>query len=411
VYVLVFNPGGNSLKAEIVQVEPGQTHAYEGKYLASVSVEGIGKEPALLRYEGKKIVARDPIDAADYQAAARQLLHWFGRKSGLPALDRLACAGIRVVHGGTEFIEPARMTDAVAEKIRGFENLAPLHNKNSLEVLQPLRDRLTQTPIYGVFDTAFHHTIPDVASTYAIPHELARKHGIRRFGFHGISHRYQLERYAALAGRAPNDCTLVTMHLESGCSVTAIRNGKSVDNTMGMTPLEGLMMGTRSGDIDPALIPFLMRQERLEVEDVMKILNKESGLLGVSGESLDTRELMKSYESNARVRLAMNVFCYRVVKAVGAYLAALGGADAIIFGGGIAENNLLLRKNMGEALRWCGLEIDRVAEQKLIDVEGRLSTERSPLQAWVIPVEEGLQIAYECSLCADVQRSHSGKAV
>jgi acetate kinase len=154
-----------------------------------------------------------------------------------------------------------------------------------------------------------------------------------------------------------------------------------------------------------------MRQERLEVEDVMKILNKESGLLGVSGESLDTRELMKSYESNARVRLAMNVFCYRVVKAVGAYLAALGGADAIIFGGGIAENNLLLRKNMGEALRWCGLEIDRVAEQKLIDVEGRLSTERSPLQAWVIPVEEGLQIAYECSLCADVQRSHSGKAV
>ena len=199
-----------------------------------------------------------------------------------------------------------------------------------------------------------------------------------------------------LAGAA-----LVTMHLESGCSVNAIREGKSVDNTMGMTPLEGLMMGTRSGNIDPSVIPFLMRAEDIQAEDVMKILNKESGLLGLSGESLDTRVLMKSYESNARVKLAMDVFCYRVVKAVGAYLAALGGADAIVFGGGIAENNLLLRRNIGDALRWCGLEIDTEAQRNLIDIEGRLSTEQSPLQAWVIPVEEGLEIAYECSLCAD----------
>ncbi len=285
--------------------------------------------------------------------------------------------------------------------MRAFENLAPLHNKNSLEVLGPLRNRLGDTPVYGVFDTAFHHTIPEVASAYGLNYELAQKHRIRRYGFHGISHRYQLERYAALADKPVEECTLVTMHLESGCSVNAIREGKSVDNTMGMTPLEGLMMGTRSGNIDPSVIPFLMCAEDIQAEDVMKILNKESGLLGLSGESLDTRVLMKSYESNARVKLAMDVFCYRVVKAVGAYLAALGGADAIVFGGGIAENNLLLRRNIGDALRWCGLEIDTEAQRNLIDIEGRLSTEQSPLQAWVIPVEEGLEIAYECSLCAD----------
>jgi acetate kinase len=401
-YVLVFNPGGNSLKAEIVQVEPGQTHAYEGKYLASVSIEGIGKQPELLRYQGKEVVAREPIDAADYKAAAQALLNWFSRASGLPGLNQLACAGVRVVHGGGEFVEPVKMTEAIVEKIRALEDLAPLHNRNSLAVLGPVRDRLGHTPVYGVFDTAFHHTIPEVAATYGLPYELAQKHRIRRYGFHGISHRYQLERYAALAGKRVEDCTLVTMHLESGCSVTAIRKGKSVDNTMGMTPLEGLMMGTRCGDIDPSVIPFLMHAEGVKVEDVMKILNKESGLLGISGESLDTRVLMKSYESNARVKLAMDVFCYRVVKAVGAYLAALGGADAVIFGGGIAENNLLLRSNIAEALRWCGLEMDREAQEKLIDIEGRLSTERSPLQAWVIPVEEGLQIAYECSRCADL---------
>ncbi len=401
-YVLVFNPGGNSLKAEIVQVKPGQTHAYGGNYLASVSIEGIGNQPELLRYQGKEVVAREPVDAADYKAAAQALLNWFGRASGLPGLNQFDCAGLRVVHGGDEFVEPARMTDAVVERIRELENLAPLHNRNSVAVLEPLRDRLGHTPIFGVFDTAFHRTIPLVAATYGLPYDLAQKHRIRRYGFHGISHRYQLERYAALAGRQVEDCTLVTMHLESGCSVTAIRKGKSVDNTMGMTPLEGLMMGTRSGDIDPSVIPFLMRGEGIEVEDVMKILNKESGLMGISGESLDTRVLMKSYDSNARVKLAMDVFCYRVVKAVGAYLAALGGADAVIFGGGIAENNLLLRRNIGAALRWCGLEMDQEAQGKLIDIEGRLSTERSPLQAWVIPVEEGLQIAYECSLCADL---------
>jgi acetate kinase len=396
--ILVFNPGGNSLKAEIVSCEPRQQHAFEGTMLISVIIEGIGKDPLLSKYHGRKVIESEPIAASDYGDAAKNLLHWLQgpHKEELPGLDEIDCVGIRVVHGGLRLTEPTQIDADVERQIQGLEKLAPLHNKSSIEILDPIRQRLKNVPIYGVFDTAFHRTIPDHAGLYAIPFELSAKHSIRRYGFHGISHRYMLERYAHVAGKPVAECNIVTMHLESGCSVTAIRGGKSVDNTMGLTPLEGLMMGTRSGDVDPALLPFLMREEHLQLDEVMTLLNKKSGLLGVSGESLDTRVLMKHYDTNPRVKLAMEMFSYRVLKAVGAYLAALGGADAVIFGGGIAENTTFFRTRVGEGLRWCGLEIDSDANQMLIDIEGRLSTQESPLHAWVIPVEEGLQIAHEC---------------
>jgi acetate kinase len=396
--IMVLNPGGNSLKAEIVQTEPSQSHAFEGKMLVSLAIEGIGKEPQLLTYDGKKIVATESIDAADYRTAAESLLERFANSTarGLPALSEIDCVGVRVVHGGLELSSPTPITAEVAEKIRELETLAPLHNKNSLEVLEPVSRALHGVPIYGVFDTAFHRTIPDHAALYAIPPEIAAKYRIRRYGFHGISHRYLLERYASLAGKSPAECNLITMHLESGCSVTAIHEGKSVDNTMGLTPLEGLMMGTRSGDIDPSVIPLLVNEGGMCLDEVMHLLNKESGLQGVSGESLDTRVLMKKYGSDARVTLAMDMFVYRVVKAVGAYLAAVGEVEAIIFGGGIAENNVLLRQSIDKALRRFGLEMDPQAIHDVIDIEGRLSTSRSAIQAWVIPVEEGLEIAHEC---------------
>ena len=303
---------------------------------------------------------------------------------------------VRVVHGGVDFDQPTVIDTAVEQRIIELEKLAPLHNKSSIEVLEPMRDKLPGTPIYGVFDTAFHRTMPDYASTYAIPRELARKHQIRRYGFHGISHRYLLERYAYLAGKRPDDCTIVSMHLESGCSVTAIKRGKSVDNTMGLTPLEGLMMGTRSGDVDPSIVPLLMHEEKMSVDDVMGLLNKESGLQGVSEVSLDTRVLMEQYDQNSKVKLAMDMFAYRVRKAVGAYLAALGNANAIIFGGGIAENTGFVRQFVCEGLRGFGVEIDREINKKLIDIEGRLSAAGSTIEVWVIPTEEGLQMAHEC---------------
>jgi acetate kinase len=395
--ILVFNPGGNSLKAEIVRCHPGQEHAYEGETLISVIIEGIGKDAKIAKYEGKKEIPQGSIEAADYGQAVESLFRWLESSSqeSLPNLDQIECAGIRVVHGGLHLTKPTKIDAAIEQQIIDLEKLAPLHNKSSIEILAPVRKKL-KAPIYGVFDTTFHRTIPDHASHYAIPFELAEKHGIRRYGFHGISHRYMLERYAHLAGKPVDECTLVTMHLESGCSVTAIRNGKSVDNTMGMTPLEGLMMGTRSGDIDPSIIPLLVREEHLELDEVMTLLNKKSGLLGVSGESLDTRVLAKHYDSNPRVKLAIDIFIYRVCKAVGAYLAALGGADAIVFGGGIAENNTMLRERVADSLRWSGFSIDPEANRRVIDVEGRLSTENSTFESWVIAVEEGLQIAHEC---------------
>jgi len=366
----------------------------------SVAVEAIGKDPKFLVYEDKKIVHSDAVQADSYSDALETILARLEQQAGLrrSPLSAIDCIGVRVVHGGPNLTAPVEITAQVEQEIIALERLAPLHNKSSVEVLTPLRRHFGHAPIYGVFDTAFHRTIPDYASTYAIPLDLSAKHQIRRYGFHGISHRYLLERYAHLVGKPVDQCNIVTMHLESGCSVSAIRNGRSIDNTMGLTPLEGLMMGTRCGDIDPSVVSLLMQDEAMSIEDVMTLFNKKSGLMGVSQVSLDTRILMRQYDANPKVKLAMDMFCYRVLKSVGSYVAALGGAEAIVFGGGIAENTRLVRDVIGNGLRWCGLEIDPAANEKLIDLEGRLSTTRSPIQAWVIAVEEGLQIAHECSL-------------
>ena len=405
--ILVLNPGGNSLKAEIIASIPQQRYAFEATQLLSASIEGIGNTPKLSRLENKKPVDSEPIEAANYADAAESFLNWYQKHAGsdLPDLKQIDIVAVRVVHGGTEFDSPTLIDSSVEKKIVDFEKLAPLHNRSSIEVLEPLRRRLANLPIYGVFDTAFHRTIPEYAWRYAIPVNLADKHQVRRYGFHGISHRYLLERYAHLAGKSPSECNVVSMHLESGCSVTAIRQGKSVDNTMGLTPLEGLMMGTRSGDVDPSLISVLMREENMKIDEVMTLLNKKSGLLGVSGESLDTRILMKLYDSNSQVKLAMDMFAYRVRKAVASYLAALGSADAIIFGGGIGENTTFVRRYVCDGLRQSGIEIDPQANEKLIDIEGRLSTAASTIAAWVIPTEEGMQIAHECCLVSRDERA------
>lgn len=396
---LVVNPGGNSLKAQFVQCAAGQQHAFEGQQLLSVSIEGIGKEPELAVMEDKKKIATELIEARDVEQAMVSCLKWWQKCPSYdrhPALSSIDAIAVRVAHGGQEFEKPTLIDGRVVEKIVEFEKLAPLHNKSSVDVLEPIRSSLPATPIYAVFDTAFHRTIPDYASTYPIPTDLAERHQIRRYGFHGISHHYLLDRYAHLAGKEPTQCDIVSTHLESGCSVTAIEHGRSVDNTMGLTPLEGLMMGTRSGDIDPSIVALLMREEQMTVEQVMDLLNKNSGLMGVSGDSLDTRVLMKEYDSNAKAKLAMDMFTYRVRKAVGAYIAALGSVDAIVFGGGIGENGVFVRKSVCEGLRGFGLELDSEENQRLIDKEGMLSQSGSRLQAWVIPTEEGLQMAHEC---------------
>lgn len=409
--ILVFNPGSNSLKAGIVYCNTAARSASENTRLIEIIVEGIGKDPKLSVYQGKEIAHSEPIPAKDFEEAAASILNWFDSRAKVAELQwnlhQVGCVGIRVVHGGSYFTKPTEITSDVAETIQELAQWAPLHNQRSLEILPPLRRQFDNAPIYAVFDTAFHATIAPEAKLYPIPYELSMKHGIRRYGFHGISHRYLMDRYAVITNQTPDKLNLVTMHLESGCSVTAISMGRSVDNTMGLTPLEGLMMGTRSGDVDPSLVAFLAQKENLNLTEVMNILEKKSGLLGVSGKSLDTRVLMRDYDSDKRVRIAMEMFSYRVLKAVGAYLAILNGAQAVIFGGGIAENNQLVRQRVCDGLRWCGLDMDAAQNQKLIDIEGRLSTAHSPIQAYVIPTEEILQVAHECCQAVDQASIHN----
>lgn len=398
--ILVFNPGSNSLKAAVVRCHAEENTAADAEKLVEVICEGIGREAKLSVYRGKKIAGSQPIEARNFSEAAAAVLDWLSRRTdgNEPTLNGIGCAGVRVVHGGSHFIEPVEITANVEQQIAELGKWAPLHNYRSVEILEPLREQLAGVPALAVFDTAFHRTIGEAAALYALPLELSLRHGIRRYGFHGISHRYLMERYAAIVQRKPAELKLITLHLESGCSATAIAGGRSVDTTMGLTPLEGLMMGTRCGDVDPAIPAYLMKAENPDMGEVMNLLEKQSGLLGVSGKSLDTRVLMREYTQDDRARLAMELFSYRVLKAVGSYFAALRGADAIVFGGGIGENTPLVRQRVCEGLEWCGVRLDPERNRTVIDIEGRLSSESSRVGVYAIPVEESLQIAHECCL-------------
>jgi acetate kinase len=281
----------------------------------------------------------------------------------------------------------------VLAKIEQLQELAPVHNRAALSVIRTSRDRIgNKLPMIAVFDTVFHRSIPDEAALYPIPQEIARRHKIRRYGFHGLSHRYLATRYAQLARQRLSECTLITLHLEGGSSAAAIRNGTSVDTSMGFTPLEGLMMGTRTGDLDPAIVPYLMEKENLDREGVETFLNKKCGLLGVSGVTADTRELREHMDQRP-VRLALAMFSYRVRKYVGAYLAGLCGASAIVVGGGIGENTPSVREQIFKDFGWCGAKFDRERNNQVIDREGCITTPDSALPIWVIPTREAAVIA------------------
>ena len=392
---LVFNPGSNSLKFELLELRPGQRLASDTRMLASAVMDGIGKETNLLVYNGREITSTEPRPAPDMASAVREALKWLrSQGDGGAKLDDLSFSAVRVVHGGARYTQAVPVTDEVRTAIRELEELAPLHNKSSLEVLEVLDTELPRVRSMVAFDTAFHRTLPETAWRYPIDRETADRHGVRKFGFHGLSHRYMLEQYATAVGKRAEEVTVVTLHLESGCSACAIRKGESVDTTMGLTPLEGLMMGSRSGSIDPAIIPYLMKKEGVGVEEIMTLLNKHSGMLGIAGGSLDTRVLVK--RDDAAAKLALSMFSYRVKLAVGAYLAALGDAEAVLFGGGIGEDSPWLRSAVCEGLSGWGLELDTEVNERSTAEQICISTRGSWLQAWAMPVEEGLQIAQEC---------------
>jgi acetate kinase len=369
--VLILNPGSSSLRYALISADPPSGDQVRGKELLSGVLEPV----------------------SDHSEAASQLfasMQWTAADFDLMAL--------RVVQGGDLYLEPVRIDDYVVTNLVELEDLAPLHNASSVTVFRAFQ-RAFQTeprsavPAVAIFDSSFHRTIPPIAHTYAIPHQLATKHKIRRYGFHGISHNYLMLRYAEIMGTPLAQTNIITLHLGGGCSATAIRNGASVDTSMGFTPLEGLVMGTRSGDLDPALVGFLARKENISGGEVERLLNTQSGLLGISGISQDMRILMERAKTDERARLALDVFCYRAKKYVGAYLAAMGGAAAVVFSGGIGEGAPEIRQGICENLEYLGLELDP-ALNAAMQGERRITRERSRLHAYVIPTDEGLMMAH-----------------
>jgi len=304
--------------------------------------------------------------------------------------------GHRVVHGGELFKESTLIDDRVLKGIEDCIDLAPLHNPNNVKGILAARDIFGKDlPQVAVFDTAFHHSIPDRAYLYAIPYHLYRRYRIRRYGFHGTSHRYVAFRYRALRRLTREQTDIITLHLGNGCSAAAIKGGSPIDTSMGMTPLEGLVMGTRCGDLDPAIVGVIARKEGLSASEVDSLLNTQAGLLGISGLTNDMRELQAELKEHddRRVRLAVEIFCYRVRKYVGAYLAAMGGADAVVFTGGIGENSPEVRQLICSEMEWAGLQLDTQKNSEAIGREALISTKDSRLLAYAIPTDEELLIA------------------
>jgi acetate kinase len=396
--ILTLNPGSNSLKADVVEVRAEQRFGCESLTRTSAMVENIGKsKPATFsRMQGRETAESHDVDANSFTDATGELLDWLRKHAGEHGADYedVTLAAVRVVHGGEHFDSPAMVDASVEHEIEDLQRFAPLHNARSLEVIRALRKHAPGLKIAAGFDTSFYRKMPEVAWRYPLPPGLADKHAIRRYGFHGFSHRSLLERYALETKRPLEQIRLVSLHLESGCSATAIRDGVAVDNSMGLTPLEGLMMGTRSGSVDPAIVQVLVEQAGIDVAGALDVLNKKSGLLGISGISLDTRVLMKQLD-NPQAALAMEMFCYSVTKQVGAYLAALGGAEAIIFGGGIGEDEPTVRARVCRALRWAGAELDEELNQGSIFQPVRLSSPNAGLAVWTLPAAEAAQIAFE----------------
>jgi acetate kinase len=315
----------------------------------------------------------------------------------LSAIGEIGAVGHRVVHGGERFGRSTLIDDEVLRGIEAMIDLAPLHNPHNLSGIRAVRAALgPAVPQVATFDTAFHHTLPETAYLYAIPYQYYRRYQVRRYGFHGTSHRYVAHRWRQLTGRSRAETRIVTLHLGNGCSACAIRGGESVDTSMGFTPLEGLVMGTRSGDLDPAILDYLAGKEGLSLAQVEAILNSQSGLLGVSGLTADMRELLAEAgeQGDRRARLAIDLFCYRARKYIGAYLGAMDGAEAVVFAGGIGENAPPVRAAISEGLGWMGAELDPERNAAMVGGrEGRIDRDGGRLQLWVIPTDEELLIA------------------
>jgi len=407
--VLVLNCGSSSVKFQLIATDLERIAANTDRRLARGMVERIGGEAIITLQAEGSAARRSTAPLRDTRAAVELIIRWAtSENSGIAEVRSVAdvhAVGHRVVHGGERFTHSVLINEEVLRGIEDCIDLAPLHNPANIKGIAAAREVFgAGLPQVAVFDTAFHQTLPDYAYLYALPYQLYRRYRVRRYGFHGTSHRYVAYRYRQLRGHAREGTNVITLHLGNGCSVAAIRAGDSIDTSMGMTPLEGLVMGTRAGDMDPAIVDFIAGKEGLSAAEVETLLNKQSGLLGISGLTNDMRELLdEAHESNdRRACLAIEIFCYRARKYIGAYLAAMNGADAVIFTGGIGENSAEIRTRICDGLQWLGLELD--AERNHAHTGGRegvISRDASRLAVYVIPTDEELLIARDTVRCVE----------
>lgn len=385
--VLTVNCGSSSLKFDVLDVQDGGLPVTT---IARGTVDRIGDSAnCALTAGGKQTESRKPIaDHAEALEAAVEML----QEAGLA--DSIEAVGHRVVHGGVRFNSPILIDNDVIEAIEDASSLAPLHNRPALVAIQTAHALMRPSvPMVATFDTAFFASLPPVAAHYALPLDMSDRYGIRRYGFHGLAHRYMVERFRELQPGLEQP-RLITLQLGNGCSATASHGGRPLDTSMGFTPLEGLIMGTRSGDLDPSLPLFLARQEGLSPDDVQAILNGQSGLLGLSGRSNDMRVLLEAEAAGDKhSALAIEAFCYRVRKYVGAYLAVLGGADALVFGGGIGEHSAEIRLRICDGLEWAGIAVDHEANGVESPDDRSISADGSPVGTWVVAVDEATVIA------------------
>ncbi|HVB30742.1 MAG TPA: acetate kinase [Gemmatimonadaceae bacterium] len=412
--VLVLNSGSATLKFQLVRTDAERMRDNRDEKLARGSVEHIGGEAVYTLTVPGRPPVRGTVAARDHRAVLDFLINWMaGPDSGvdIDTVASIEAVGHRVAHGGERFRLSVRIDDEVQRAIEDTIDLAPLHNPSNLKGIAAARAVLgAGIPQVAVFDTAFHHTLPERAHLYAIPYQLYRRHRVRRYGFHGTSYRYVSWRYRQLTGRTREQTRIIALHLGNGCSACAINAGDSIDTSMGFTPLEGLMMGTRSGDLDPAILDYIAGKEGLTLSEVEGLLNKQSGLLGISGLTNDMRELLAeaSEHDDRRAKLAIDLFCYRVRKYIGAYLAALGGAEAIVFAGGIGENAATVRAQICDGLAWLGVVLDADRNAATVHgAEGRISAPDSRVEVWVIPTDEELLIARDTVRVVSGLETHS----
>ncbi|MGX7371975.1 acetate/propionate family kinase [Aerococcus sanguinicola] len=382
--VFAINAGSSSLKFSIYEVPSEEV-------ISSGIIERIGLKDSIVsvKFQGEK--HEETLDIEDHEVAINHLLKKLEELKVIESFDEIAGSGHRIVAGGEHFKDSALLDEEDIQKVEELADFAPLHNPAEAKVIRAFQKVLPGKPTVGVFDTSFHTTMPEKAYLYSVPFEYYEKHQARRYGAHGTSHKYVAERAAELEGKDIKDLKIITCHIGNGGSITAVDGGKSVDTSMGFTPLAGITMGTRSGDVDPSLLQYIMEKEGLSMDEMITILNKKSGLLGISGVSSDMRDVeAAAAEGNERAQVALDIYYDRVRKYVGSYLTVLGGADVIVFTAGVGENSASFREEICKDMEWAGIKLD--SERNDTRDEAKISADDSKVAIWTIPTDEELMI-------------------